>query len=114
MYIYNTQGIIEHFTELKCKPSDDFDFKCTSIGEYYTGHYSYPMASCVKMESIPYHTLGSGNDIMRTQAPLEKCKKICTTMNDCQAIAWNNEDCILKSKPNLKYHPDYIAFVKSK
>lgn len=123
MFLYNSQGsIVETFAEMMidpaCKTDDCYDNACADKGMFYTGKNNVYQGSntayCADMKMLPYHTIGSGNDLMTVKKTPYECKKMCALNPDCAAVTWKTEEeCFLKTKAvRYKYDPAYTTVVK--
>lgn len=123
MFLYNTQGaLVETFAEMvidkDCTNEPCFEMRCSDKGMFYTGRTNMFQGSktlyCAEMKQLPYHTLGSGNDLMMIKKTPYECKKLCAINPDCKAVTWKNEnECLLKTRAStFKYDPEYNTAVK--
>lgn len=123
MFLYNTQGeLIETFAEMlvdkECVDEPCFEMRCSEKGMFYTGRRNTYQGSntvyCAEMKMLPYHTVGSGNDLMLVKKSPYECRKLCGIHPDCKAVTWKVDDqCLLKTKADrLKYDPEYTTAVK--
>lgn len=123
MFLYNTQGeLIETFAEVildsDCRDESCYELKCSDKGMFYTGtnniYKGSNTAYCADLKLLPYHMVGSGNDLMTVKKTPFECKKLCAINPDCKAITWKDDkECFLKTKASrYKYDPQYTTAVK--